>query len=281
MSESSHNDGQQILPAPQLGHAKRRVIVFKPLQEMPIYLTQGPAKPPSETRSAQNVTQPIVIARQLSPCSARTIGTPDAGPLEVLAPHPPSPSPPCAGSDDGSWKQRKTLHLLCNHGADSPSMMSRPAARQAGAQTNYQCQPANSAASSADKAWRSRFVHKWRREQARRGKICNDDMWDDPWHADLHMLQAANVHPDLQMPMPDHDCYPVGTSPSPLLSIDDDLGCVLEADYITPEPVNAVRTATKLQSALSEAASKARQLLKHQVNLCSCLDSACYHNGVC
>lgn len=173
------------------------------------------------------------------------------------------------------------MHLICRNRADSSFMRSRPAARQASAQANNQCQPAVSAACSADKAWRQRFVHKWCREQARPCKICSDDLCDDPWHAALHMLQAANVHPDLQMPMPDHDCYPVGASPSPLLSIDDDLHCVLETDGITPEPAEAVSATTKIQSALSETACRARQLLKHQVPLCLCLDNSIHHHVVC
>ena len=53
------------------------------------------------------------------------------------------------------------------------------------------------------------------------------------------MLQAANVHPDQHMPMPDHDCYPAGASPSPLLSVDDDLENALDAELDVADPADA------------------------------------------
>ena len=160
--------------------------------------------------------------------------------------------------------------------------MARPAAGYAKPQTSPHNEFGELAASRAEKAWRRRFFLKWRKELARPCKFCNDDICDDPWHVALHMLQAANVHPDQHMPMPDHDCYPAGASPSPLLSIDDDLENALEVERDVAEPADVASETHTTQSALYEAACRARQLLKYQVNSCAlCISTNTHWYGMC
>ena len=90
-------------------------------------------------------------------------------------------------------------------------------------------------------------------------------MCDDPWHAALHMLQAANVHPEVHMPVPDHDCYPMAASGSPLLGVDDEMNELIEEEQDAAQ-LGSTHAASQIQSALSEAAYRARQLLTHQVS---------------
>ena len=260
---------------------RRKVIRFQPLQENPVYCATQPGGGLKGLAGAATIarlpTQPISIAREFTLVS-RTKPDQDqvtfaASPV-VLRPLPPPFSTPHTADDEtiGSWKSRRTTHQLSKNSTALPFTLAKPAATKlTSIQTNLaKHHHVHSAVpSGTEKAWRQRFVHKWRKEQARPCKICNDDTCDDPWHAALHMLQAANVHPDLQMPVPDHDCYPAGASPSPLLSVDDDLDGILEVENTVVEPADGASKALTIHSALSEAACRARQLLKHQVHACN------------
>lgn len=260
---------------------RTKVIRFQPLQETPVYCAKQPGggfKGAAGTAAVAPLpTQPVSIAREFTPLP-RTKPDHDQVTFAAspVAPRPsPSPFSTPQTADDatlGSWTSRRTTHQLSKKSTAPPFTLAKPAATKVTSlQTNLaKHHPVHpSASSGTEKAWRQRFVHKWRKEQARPCKICNDDTCDDPWHAALHMLQAANVHPDLQMPMPDHDCYPAGASPSPLFSVDDDLDGILEVENTVVEPADGASKASTIHSALSEAACRARQLLKYQVHTCN------------
>lgn len=270
-------EGHQRLAQPLCvaghGNLKRRtrVIALKPLQETAAYKPKEPCARvqdiPTIEVAPRPSTRPVTIPRQLKPLSEKQQ---DVTPSQV---HIALSTTSYAKDEEalGSWTDRKTMHPLCKNSTASPFQMARPAVGYAKPQTSphKESRFGESAANRAEKAWRRRFVLKWRKELARSCKFCNDDVCDDPWHAALHMLQAANVHPDQHMPMPDHDCYPAGASPSPLLSVDDDLENALEVEQDVAEPADVASETCTIQSAFLEAACRARQLLKYQVNRCA------------
>ena len=259
------------------GKVKRRtrVISLKPLPESPGHkateLAACATRAQEVANAARQRSQPISIINRLPPSAANRAVSPDLEPHSVDVPLRES-------KDDkderalGSWARRQTTHAVYKPTAASPLQSKTPATH-----TTIQI-PSTvtdmSEAGTAEKAWRQTFMYKCRKQQARPCRICHYDMCDDPWHAALHMLQAAHVHPDLHMPVPDHDCYH-GRSPSPLLGADDEVDEAFDNEQSAAECGQSISTAHMIQTALSEAANRPRQLLKHQVH--SCAIPACAH----
>lgn len=244
---------------------KRRVIHLKPLEEETQVYVRG------ASRNANGVLRTAIVARQVTKpvAIARPVFERQDRPLLASPVTLATSATPCQTEDDnalGSWTHRKTMHDVFGDKSDTSLMTAKPAARNAKPGQNLQRASlmAESASSSDDNAWRQRFALKWHREQARPCKVCDDDMCDDPWHAALHMLQAANAHPYLQTPLPDHDCYPAGASSAPPLTLDEDAEG-LEAESDTDKGASTASKLLVAQHALSEAAFRARQLFKHQV----------------
>lgn len=250
---------------------RTRVIALKPLQETAAY---KPKEPYARVQNIPTVevaprpgTRPVTIPRRLKALSEKQQDVASSQIHIAL-------STTSYGKDEealGSWTDHKTVHPLCKNSTASPFQMVEPVVGDAKPQTSphKESRFGRSAANRAEKAWRHRFVLKWCKELTTPCKVCNDDVCDDPWHAALHMLQAAKVHPDQHMPMPDHDCYPAGASPSPLLSVDDGLENASDVQLGVAEPADGASKTCTIESALFEAACRARQLLKYQVNSCA------------
>lgn len=248
----------------------RRVIVLKPLQETHIFAREPCAHADEVSRPSEMVKQaakPITICRPAArPAFFTQPLTPTTSATLAVLRHMEMPSPL------GSWADRQIMHEVVGMGPkvgpDLSNVLPKVPGQELSSQQHLHAHNdrlAEPAVGNPDAAWRQRFALKWHREQSRPCKICNDDMCDDPWHAALHVLQAANAHPYLQTPLPDHDCYSPGSAPAPLLGCDDDAENVLEEREIVVSASEAAITRSSLKDALSEAANKTRQLFKHQV----------------
>lgn len=241
---------------------KRRVVALKLLQEMST-CTAKLALQPVTTEGPRAKAQPIVVPRLtaaggLTKMSAAVGSFQDQQALSADA--------AVENELSDSWKGRRVVHNISREATVSTDLSTgtdfTTQALQAG--PSKQSPPE----SKADEiAWRHRFVRKWRKEQNRPCTYCHDDLCDDPWHAALQLLQAATVHPDLEMPLPDHDCYGAGGS---ALLIDNDTEEMTELGGGTCQLAECTNKTSMLQIGLAEAASSARQLLKHQVSFCVC-----------
>ena len=202
-------------------------------------------------------TQPIVVPR---PTAAA--GLTQTSPAVEHSPDQHALSADAAVEDElsDSWKGRRVMHNISREATvPTDSLTGNDFITNTPQPGLSNTSPHESKADEI--AWRHRFVRKWRKEQNRPCTYCHDDVCDDPWHAALQLLQAATVHPDLDMPLPDHDCYGSGAS---ALFIDTEESIDLEEGACQlPDCLNKV---SMLQTGLAEAASSARQLLKPQVS---------------
>ena len=270
----------------------RRVIMMKPLQEETfapaVFCTTQPSLP---AKSGSDATSPSPLS--FSPTSVlpqqheQGVGNL----FKALKQQAPKAAPETIGinlheatkQQLGSWADNQVVHELVVSG---PALQPLPGASELASPMpiviHHQAKPEPCRApqvlnkgNTLEAAWKWKFKCQWGKEQLKyhfpkhhHGDIDDDEeACSDPWHDALHMIQAANTTPDAGVPPCDHDCY-AGTSPSPLLD-SDDLDGLLEHETSSCAADVAAAPAIMCSSssrALAEAASKARQLRKYQVN---------------
>ena len=274
---------------------KRRVVMLKPLVDTPPMFDK-PLKPLRLLRNnSDSSSSPDFSPTSVLPYDKHRHGDLKAGQSQLHqalaasscylpADSPPEPSPPAVTpcqqpAITESWTTRHFVYDVKSAAQPAPAPASvrqipTKASTAVAAPHGPAAQPAKQAfhakRGTLETAWRWRFKRQWRRVQAQ--ALINDlhdpadDQSDDPWHMAFDMIQAGNAFPDVGVPLPDHDCYSDGPAASPLLDADDDMDGLFEFEHDSAESVGSDHL--KPRPALAEAASKARQLIKHQV--CDC-----------
>lgn len=287
--------GSQHVQDPYKSHQplpRCKVIVLKPLQEDPPSPVHACERlyPAICTDSDGASTSPLSFSPTSVLPQQQAQGAGNLFKALKQQTHKPAAIAPGASLQDtkqqvlGSWADNQVIHDLSSHGiavrplpgAFESTSTSGPIVLRPQIKPQQTKAPVINKRSTLDAAWHWRFKRQWGREQLkdcfpRHGNDDDDDddeEGNDPWHDALHMIQAATTSAAADVPICDHDCY-VDPSPSPLLD-SDDLDGLLE-DEPSPDDKAVLGGPEMLRSsssrALAEAASKARELRKHQVNL--------------